>query len=59
MLPGVGEAVVIGIADFAIGGDAVAPGQRVGFRGGGDGGIVVALVALDLGEGGFKLLANI
>src|ERR1043166_5236629 len=50
MFAGVGESVVIGVANFAIGGDAVAPGQRVSFRGGGDGGFAMALVALDLGE---------
>lgn len=50
MFAGVGESVVIGVADFAIGGDAVAPGQRVSFRGGGDGGFAVAVIALDLGE---------
>jgi hypothetical protein len=50
MFAGVGESVVIGVADFAISGDAVASGQGVSFRGGGDGGIAVALVALDLGE---------
>lgn len=50
MFAGVGESVVIGVAHLAIGGDAVAPGQRVSFRGGGDGGFAVALVVLDLGQ---------
>src|SRR5262249_11252294 len=49
-IAGVGEAVVIGVAGFAIGGSGLAPGEGVSLRGGGDGGLVVACVALDLGE---------
>lgn len=50
MFARVGESVVIGVARFPIGGDAVAPRQLVSFRRGGNGGFAVALVALDLGE---------
>lgn len=41
----VGEAVVVGVV-----GRAVAPGEFVGARGGGNGGVAMALVALDPGE---------
>src|ERR1041385_1672759 len=50
MFARVGEAVMVGVTLFAVGGDAVAPGEGVGFGGGSDRGAGVVLVAFDLGE---------